>query len=104
MPTKRAQGTDAIVGGDGDKRAHKGGSAALLYAPPWLVNMQRYGPPPDYPKMKIPGLNAPIPEGANYGYHPGQWGKVPVDEYGQPLYGNVFQQEQIELGENEVDK
>jgi len=25
--------------------------------------MQRYGPPPSYPNLKIPGLNAPIPEG-----------------------------------------
>jgi hypothetical protein len=32
--------------------------------PPWLINMQRYGPPPSYPSLKIPGLNAPIP----YGY------------------------------------
>eukprot|EP00967_Tisochrysis_lutea_P016059 scaffold18101_cov26-Tisochrysis_lutea.AAC.1 len=58
--------------------------------PPWLVNMQRYGPPPSYPNLKIPGLNAPIPEGATYGYHPGGWGKPPVDEFGRPLYGDVF--------------
>ena len=38
-------------------------------APPWLINMQRYGPPPSYPNLKIPGLNAPIPEGATYGFH-----------------------------------
>jgi splicing factor 3B subunit 2 len=55
--------------------------------PPWLINMQRYGPPPSYPSLKIPGLNAPIPSGATYGYHPGGWGKPPVNEYGQPLYG-----------------
>ncbi|RLN71548.1 hypothetical protein BBJ28_00013238 [Nothophytophthora sp. Chile5] len=58
--------------------------------PPWLLNMQRYGPPPAYPNLKIPGLNAPIPEGASFGYHPGGWGKPPVDENGQPLYGDVF--------------
>ncbi|CAE7567836.1 SF3B2 [Symbiodinium microadriaticum] len=58
--------------------------------PPWLINMQRYGPPPSYPSLRIPGLNAPIPEGASYGYHPGGWGKPPVDEYGRPLYGDVF--------------
>jgi len=58
--------------------------------PPWLINMQRYGPPPSYPNLKIPGLNAPIPEGARYGYHPGGWGKPPVDEFGRPLYGDVF--------------
>ncbi|MGH0180189.1 UNVERIFIED_CONTAM: hypothetical protein FKN15_003433 [Acipenser sinensis] len=30
--------------------------------PPWLIAMQRYGPPPSYPSLKIPGLNSPIPE------------------------------------------
>ncbi|KAL7593968.1 hypothetical protein Lser_V15G33958 [Lactuca serriola] len=39
--------------------------------PPWLLNMQRYGPPPSYPHLKIHGLNAPIPPGASFGYHPG---------------------------------
>merc|ERR1740121_460373 len=61
--------------------------------PPWLINMQRYGPPPAYPNLKIPGLNAPIPQGAEYGYHPGGWGKPPVDEFGNPLYGDWRQQE-----------
>ncbi|OEL23831.1 Splicing factor 3B subunit 2 [Dichanthelium oligosanthes] len=58
--------------------------------PPWLINMQRYGPPPSYPQLKIPGLNAPIPPGASFGYRPGEWGKPPVDEHGRPLYGDVF--------------
>eukprot|EP00879_Flechtneria_rotunda_P011084 GHRR01011581.1.p1 GENE.GHRR01011581.1~~GHRR01011581.1.p1 ORF type:complete len:612 (+),score=229.72 GHRR01011581.1:240-2075(+) len=58
--------------------------------PPWLVNMQRYGPPPSYPNLKIPGLNAPIPPGASFGYHAGGWGKPPVDSDGNPLYGDVF--------------
>jgi splicing factor 3B subunit 2 len=60
--------------------------------PPWLVSMQRYGPPPSYPSLRIQGLNAPIPMGAHYGYHPGGWGKPPVDEYGNPIYGDVFNQ------------
>jgi len=29
--------------------------------------MQRYGPPPSYPYLKIPGLNAPLPDGSGYG-------------------------------------
>ena len=41
--------------------------------PPWLINMQRYGPPPSYPALRIPGLNAPIPPGAQFGYQPGGW-------------------------------
>ncbi|KAK2647181.1 hypothetical protein Ddye_022376 [Dipteronia dyeriana] len=28
--------------------------------PPWLINMERYGPPPSYPHLKIPELNAPL--------------------------------------------
>ena len=34
-----------------------------LAPPPWLIAMQRFGPPPSYPTLRIPGLNAPIPEG-----------------------------------------
>lgn len=60
------------------------------YPPPWLINMQRYGPPPSYRNLKIPGLNAPLPSGASYGYGEGQWGKPPVDHLGQPLYGDPF--------------
>ena len=59
--------------------------------PPWLVNMQRYGPPPAYPNLRIAGLNAPIPKGASFGHHPGGWGQPPVDETGMPIYGaDVF--------------
>ncbi|MFH4978743.1 hypothetical protein AB6A40_005452 [Gnathostoma spinigerum] len=60
------------------------------FPPPWLIAMQRYGPPPSYPNLKIPGLNSPIPEGCAFGYHAGGWGKPPVDEMGKPLYGDVF--------------
>ncbi|XP_055345832.1 splicing factor 3B subunit 2-like [Paramacrobiotus metropolitanus] len=66
------------------------GPNAQKYPPPWLIAMQRYGPPPSYPNLKIPGLNAPIPEGCTFGYHAGGWGKPPVDETGRPLYGDVF--------------
>ncbi|MCO5613917.1 hypothetical protein L7F22_068197 [Adiantum nelumboides] len=37
-----------------------------LAPPPWLIAMQRFGPPPSYPQLRIPGLNAPIPEGAQW--------------------------------------
>ena len=60
------------------------------FPPPWLINMQMYGPPPSYPHLKIPGLNAPLPPGCEYGYQPGGWGQPPVDEYGRPIYGDVF--------------
>jgi splicing factor 3B subunit 2 len=66
------------------------GMTSKLAPPPWLINMQRVGPPPSYPWLKIPGLSAPIPEGASWGYQPGGWGKAPVDEFNRPLYGDVF--------------
>lgn len=66
------------------------GNNASKVPPPWLIAMQRYGPPPSYPNLKIPGLNAPIPSGCSFGYHAGGWGKPPVDERGRPLYGDVF--------------
>ena len=50
-------------------------SEGVPVPPPWLINMQRYGPPRSYPNLKIPGLNAPIPPGAQFGYHPG---KAPI--------------------------
>ena len=71
-------------------------SEALLMAlgmsdnspPPWLNNMQRYGPPPSYPALRLPGLNAQLPnDQCQYGYHPGGWGKPPIDPYGRPMYG-----------------
>ena len=40
----------------------------------------------------MPGLNAPIPPGTQFGYQAGGWGKPPVNEDGEPLYGDVFGQ------------
>ena len=66
--------------------------------PPWLINQQRFGPPPSYPSLRIPGLNAPIPAGAQWGFNPGCYGKPPVDEYNRPLFGGdifgIMQQNQ----------
>jgi splicing factor 3B subunit 2 len=72
--------------------------------PPWLIGQQRYGPPPSYPALKIPGLNAPIPAGAAWGFHAGGFGKPPVDEQNRPLFGgDIFgapaRQENQQLGE-----
>ncbi|KAL8397521.1 hypothetical protein RB594_004290 [Gaeumannomyces avenae] len=57
------------------------------FPPPWLLQQQRMGPPPSYPTLKVPGLNAPLPPGASWGFMPGQWGKPPLDEYNRPIYG-----------------
>ncbi|XP_058832105.1 splicing factor 3B subunit 2 [Topomyia yanbarensis] len=84
------------------------GPACHKIPPPWLIAQQRYGPPPSYPNLRIPGLNAPIPEGCSFGYHAGGWGKPPVDENGKPLYGDVFGMSASEhdngLGEEEIDR
>ena len=82
------------------------GMANEYSPPPWLINMQRYGPPPSYPNARIPGLNAPIPQGASYGYHVGGWGKPPVDAFGRPLYGgDPFGQPELpnKEGEDEME-
>lgn len=55
--------------------------------PPWLIHQQRFGPPPSYPGLKIPGLNAAPPPGASWGFHPGGYGKPPLDDFNRPLYG-----------------
>ena len=55
--------------------------------PPWLFKMQKLGPPPSYPNLKIPGLNAPLPPGCEWGNHLGGWGQVPLNENGTPVWG-----------------
>lgn len=51
--------------------------------PPWLINMQRFGPPPAYPSLKIPGVNAPIPESMHFAQ-----GKYIQDERGFTVYAD----------------
>ncbi|KAK3073880.1 hypothetical protein LTR53_004119 [Teratosphaeriaceae sp. CCFEE 6253] len=77
--------------------------------PPWLINMQKVGPPPSYPALRLQGLNAPPPAGASWGFHPGGFGKPPVDETGRPLWGgDVFGMGEVEdqkrEGPEAVDK
>lgn len=81
--------TDRKPGGPFSKQLREALNMVLdTSPPPWLVNMQRYGPPPSYPNLAIPGLNAPLPNSqCQYGYHSGGWGKPPLDAYGRPLYG-----------------
>lgn len=55
--------------------------------PPWLINMQRIGPPPSYPAMRIPGVTAPPPPGAKWGFEPGGYGKAPTNPDGTPMWG-----------------
>lgn len=79
---------DIKVGGPLSERLRDAlGMNAENSPPPWLINMQRFGPPPSYPTLSIPGLNAALPEGCTYGYHLNGWGKPPIDAFGRPLYG-----------------
>ncbi|CAD7976233.1 unnamed protein product [Amoebophrya sp. A25] len=71
--------------------------------PPWLFNMQRYGPPRAYPTLRIPGINAPIPEGAEYGMGMGQWGRPPVDEFGNPKFGDWAKEQAARARRAQVD-
>jgi len=71
--------------------------------PPWLIVMQRIGPPPAYPNLKIPAVSAPIPAGARYGFGEGEWGKPPVDPMGRPLYGDVFGVEKKPVESEKID-
>jgi splicing factor 3B subunit 2 len=69
--------TDRKPGGPFSKELQEAlGMVSETSPPPWLINMQRYGSPPSYPDLAIPGLNAPLPnDQCQYGYHAGGWGK-----------------------------
>ncbi len=51
---------------------------------------------------QVPGLNAPIPPQAVFGYQPGGWGKPPVNENGDPLYGDVFGQAEEDSDDDDM--
>ncbi|KAF2810723.1 DUF382-domain-containing protein [Mytilinidion resinicola] len=76
------------------------------YPPPWLIAQQQHGPPPSYPTLKIPGLNAAPPPGQQWGFQPGGYGKPPVDQFtNMPKYGGDIlglvepQQQKLRSGE-----
>ena len=51
--------------------------------PPWLISMQKYGPPPAYPNLKIPGVNMLIPFQSDGGS-----GRFFTDEKGHTIYAD----------------
>mmetsp|Transcript_10369 Transcript_10369/g.8925 ORF Transcript_10369/g.8925 Transcript_10369/m.8925 type:complete len:89 (+) Transcript_10369:1041-1307(+) len=60
--------------------------------------MQRYGPPPSYPNLKIPGLNAPLADGTYLGYKN-------LDENGKPIYADgVYGRESYFHQPEHIDK
>ncbi|ESL10394.1 spliceosome-associated protein [Trypanosoma rangeli SC58] len=61
--------------------------------PPWLYGMQAMRRlPPAYPTLKVPGLNAPIPPGAQWGNGEGQWGQPPRNENNTFLFPGVMEE------------
>lgn len=59
--------------------------------PPWLYSMQSMRRlPPAYPALRVPGLNAPIPPGAQWGLGQGQWGEPPRAEDNTFLFPGVM--------------
>ena len=42
------------------------------------------------PTPRFPGIPHKLWYSAQWGFHPGGWGKPPLDEYNRPLYGDVF--------------
>lgn len=52
--------------------------------PPFLTNMQRYGPPPAYPNFKIPGVTSSLSENAIFNIYMGK-------EAGEDLAGMATQ-------------
>ncbi|AAZ11762.1 spliceosome-associated protein, putative [Trypanosoma brucei brucei TREU927] len=65
--------------------------------PPWLYGMQAMRRlPPAYPGLKVPGLNAPIPPGAQWGNGEGQWGQPPRTESNTFLFPGVMDEVAVE--------
>ncbi|GAB0493765.1 hypothetical protein MMPV_005050 [Pyropia vietnamensis] len=62
-----------------------------VHPPPWLRAMQQYGPPPAYPTLRLPGVNAPPPPGGVWGYAQGGWGRPPLHPAtGRPRWGGTL--------------
>ncbi|CUG88364.1 unnamed protein product [Bodo saltans] len=58
---------------------------------PWLYAMQHMKRlPPAFPFLKVAGVNAPIPEGAQWGGGEGMWGHAPRNDNGSPAFPGVM--------------
>lgn len=64
--------------------------------PSWLTNMQRFGPPPAYPSLKIPGVNAPIPDSMHFGN-----GKYIQDEKGFTVYADCHGLQKVSISDGD---
>lgn len=58
---------------------------------PWLYAMQHMKRlPPAFPFARVAGVNAPIPEGAQWGGGEGLWGHAPRNDNGSPSFPGVM--------------
>lgn len=87
-------------------RAALGMTESML--PPWLLNMQRFGPPQAYPNLRIPGINCQELSAAT----PNLW-KPPIQDkskvfvyntklnkgQGNALWGEMIEKEDVEVSE-----
>lgn len=67
---------------------------------PWIVNMQRFGPPPSYPHLRIPGLNTAFMD-PQYNFYLKQAAK---DEEVGKIIGSIYGDVGTVLQEEDVDK
>ncbi|SOV83343.1 splicing factor 3B subunit 2, putative [Plasmodium reichenowi] len=68
---------------------------------PWLINMQKYGLPPSFPYLKIPGLNVSSPNDptSDMGKHIISKDEN-IDESGNIIYGNFISQHVTDSNNN----
>jgi len=71
--------------------------------PPWLRNMHSFGPPPSYPKLKIPGLTAPAPPNGDFGGY-GWSREEQTNFYMSNHWGAVHQEAPAEMEVQQSDE
>lgn len=73
-------------------------------APPWIINMQRYGGPPSYPTLRILGSNMPFSQLASYAVINKSSLEETARKLGQPGLYATFRTYYEEDTEDLVDK
>jgi splicing factor 3B subunit 2 len=75
--------------------------------PPFVANMRRYGPPPAYPNLRIPGVNAPMNDPAAY-ITMNLWKEPTIKEYKELVWefkgGNGHWGEMVDEDDEQDDE
>ena len=75
--------------------------------PPFVANMRRYGPPPAYPNLRIPGVNAPMNDPAAY-VTMNLWKEPTIKEYKELVWefkgGNGHWGEMVDEDDEQDDE